>query len=69
MEPSALGQTLTHEHIMIDTSKYFTPPEYGSCDMEKMDFDLCNLGKIRHFPYVKSIILLFEHRLPKLYLF
>ena len=52
VEPSALGQTLTHEHVMIDTSKYITPPEYGSCDMEELDFDLCHLGKIRHFPYV-----------------
>ena len=51
VDPSALGQTLTHEHVMIDTSKYFTPPGYGSWHMEDMDFDLCNLGKIRHFPY------------------
>ena len=50
LEPSALGQTLTHEHVMIDASKYITPPEYGSCDTKELDFDLCHLGKIRHFP-------------------
>ena len=50
VDPTELGRTLTHEHIMVDTSKYLTPPEYGSCNMEDMDFDLCHLGKIRHFP-------------------
>ena len=52
VDPNDLGQTLTHEHVMIDSSKYVTPPEYGSCDVEELDFDLCHLGKIRHFPYV-----------------
>ena len=50
VHPSQLGHTLSHEHILIDGSQFFTRPEYGSHDMEELDFDLSNLGKIRQYP-------------------
>ena len=50
IDPSELGRTMSHDHILVDGSQFYIPPEYGSHDMEDLDFDLCHLGKIRHYP-------------------
>ena len=50
IDPSQLGRTMSHDHILVDGSEFFTLPEYGSPDMENLNFDLCHLGKIRQYP-------------------
>ena len=50
IDPSQLGRTMSHDHILVDGSQFYTPPEYTSRDMADLDFDLCHLGKIRQYP-------------------
>lgn len=50
INPSQLGSTMAHDHVLVDGAQFFIPPEYGSQDMEDLDFDLCHLGKIRQYP-------------------
>lgn len=53
IEPSALGRTLTHEHIKMDYKCCIQPP-WRASDAEKMvnsEINLANLGWIQHNPY------------------
>ena len=50
IDPSQLGRTMSHDHILVDGSQFYTLPEYTSHDMAELDFDLCHLGKIRQYP-------------------
>lgn len=53
IEPSALGRTLTHEHIKMDYKCCIQPP-WRASDEEKMvnsEINLANLGWIQHNPY------------------
>ena len=50
MDPSELGQTLTHEHLVLDFRQAATKPEYGPDNLTDLEMKMENLGKIRHFP-------------------
>ena len=53
IDPSAVGRTLTHEHITVDYRCCLRPP-WRESDAEKMtnsEFNLANLGWIHQNPY------------------
>lgn len=50
-DPSELGITLTHEHLLIDADPlYVNPPQDQTHGIAK-EFTLPNLGWIRYYPY------------------
>lgn len=52
IDPSQLGCTLTHEHLMIEADDFFITPS-SPCDIAKTEipFAMENLGWIRQNPY------------------
>ena len=53
VEPSQLGVTLPHEHILLDFTGAIMDPGYCSPDeLSGLKLTMKNLGKIRQFPYV-----------------
>ena len=50
MDPSELGRTLTHEHLVLDFRGAAMKPEYGPDNPVDLELKMENLGKIRHFP-------------------
>ena len=55
LDPSELDVTLPHEHLAVDFSSRILKPEYLSDDLEELEVTMANLGKIRHFPWVKIL--------------
>ena len=53
VDPSNLGVTLTHEHILLEFTEAMTfrIEDYVSDNLTDLDFQMNNLGKIRHYPY------------------
>ena len=50
IDPSQLGVTLTHEHLLIDMSPLFDPPEQaGAKGFYYKPVSLENVGRIRHW--------------------
>ena len=50
VDPEQLGITLTHEHLLIDMSPLFGPPEQASAkDLYYQPVSLQNVGRIRHW--------------------
>ncbi len=62
-DPQSLGVVLPHEQLLLDLSFLFKEPEYGvEKDIADLTFELKNLGKIRHFPYVRYIANTYDFR-------
>lgn len=54
MDPSELGITLTHEHLLLDFVKASELRTKDYVDkLTDLDFQMNNLGKIRHYPYAR----------------
>lgn len=52
MDPSDLGVTLTHEHLLLDFVKATELKTKDYVDkLTDLDLQMNNLGKIRHYPY------------------
>ena len=55
IEPGQLGLTLTHEHVVVDTSSFTTPPDQASArQLHGEPVSQANLGYIRHH-YGRSV--------------
>lgn len=50
VDPSDLGLTLTHEHLLLKFEAALQKPEYGPDNLADLALKMENLGKIRHFP-------------------
>lgn len=51
MEPSELGVTLPHEHLLLDFTGAMCDPRYCSFDeVAGLKLEIQNLGKIRQYP-------------------
>ena len=51
IEPSELGPTTTHEHLYIDFSFMYRPPQDSVLDLSDAPITLENLGWVRHNHY------------------
>uniref|UniRef100_F6Y8J3 N-acetyltaurine hydrolase n=1 Tax=Monodelphis domestica TaxID=13616 RepID=F6Y8J3_MONDO len=51
VEPSQLGQTLTHEHLTMTFDCCYTPPWSGQEALSKRSFEMKNLFWIQNNPY------------------
>ncbi|XP_076440280.1 N-acetyltaurine hydrolase-like [Babylonia areolata] len=52
IEPAQMGLTLTHEHLMLQADRFFTPPSTArDQDKVEMPFTMNNLGWIHQNPY------------------
>ena len=57
-QPSELGVTLTHEHLLLDYTVGITQPRYCSAEQVRgLKMEMKNLGKIRQFPYVMAFLI------------
>ena len=57
MDPSDLGVTLPHEHLLLDFTVALMDPEYCRAnDLIDLELKMENLGKIRQFPYGTSLL-------------
>ena len=57
VDPSDLGLTLTHEHLLVDFRKGFLPPPPGNDDsLSDLRLSMENLGAIRRFPCVSPLV-------------
>ena len=54
MDPSEVGVTLTHEHLLLDFVKASKLKTKDYVDkLTDLDFQMNNLGKIQHYPYAR----------------
>ena len=51
IEPAELGATTTHEHLFIDFSFMYRPPQYSARDMADEPITLSNLGWVKYNYY------------------
>lgn len=51
IEPSELGATTTHEHLYIDFSFMYRPPQDSALDLADAPITMENLGWVRHNHY------------------
>ena len=51
VEPSELGATMTHEHLYIDFSFMYRPPQDSELDLAGAPISIENLGWVRHNHY------------------
>jgi len=50
IDPADLGRTLTHEHLSMQFDVCFVPPPKNNEGVERLPWQIENLGWIRQFP-------------------
>ena len=64
MDPSDLGVTLTHEHLLLDFVKATELRTKDYVDkLADLDLQMKNLGKIQHYPYAGDFVFFYTHNL------
>ncbi|XP_075979126.1 phosphotriesterase-related protein [Anticarsia gemmatalis] len=61
VSPSVLGRTLTHEHLAMDFSHFYSDPPTQLADkFKRLPYTLDMIGYIRQYPYSSPYNLLFD---------
>ncbi|XP_060802496.1 phosphotriesterase-related protein [Amyelois transitella] len=65
VSPDQLGHTLTHEHLAMDFSYFYTPPPAAIADQVQGTPHMGNVGYIRQYPYSSQFNLEFGDQAAK----